>query len=258
MNMKTPRYLIGIIGGLGPYSHIDFEKRIIDESTFRGAKKDQQHPPWILVNIPQTPDRTKALFKTGDNPVPYLIKAAKILESAGAAAFFVVCNTADAFRKQVQKTVSIPWISFMEIVADKIIRDFKNINKVGVLGTNGTIQAGLYPKTLSRFCIDVISPKVGDDIQNKVMEAIYNPDFGVKASGTAVSPYAFKLIMEGVNWCIKRGAQIIIPACTEISVVLNPQLYKATKTIDPLDCASQVFLDLTFGTRNPEDFLVRN
>jgi len=50
--------LIGIVGGLGPFAHIDFERKLLAAaSEVIGARRDQDFPQWVLSSIPRTPDR---------------------------------------------------------------------------------------------------------------------------------------------------------------------------------------------------------
>ena len=119
---RQQEHLIGILGGLGPLAHVHLEQEILRVGNERGARADQDHPEWILASASHTPDRTLALLHGGENPVPNLIRYARLLESAGAACLFVPCNTAHAFYDDVQSQISIPWIPLMPITADYITR----------------------------------------------------------------------------------------------------------------------------------------
>ena len=139
------KFVPGILGGLGPASHILFEETLLERNRLRGkGGTDQSHPVWILISASSTPDRTKALLNKGENSLPYLQNYARIIETAGADALFVICNTAHAFHHKVQGKLKIPWVHLMDLTADAIIEDFPRITKVGVLATDGTLTSKLY------------------------------------------------------------------------------------------------------------------
>src|SRR3989344_7801451 len=101
--MKSPlSKTIGIIGGVGPEATLDLYRWIIKLTP---AKKDQDHIPTLIYSLPQIPDRTQALLYGGEDPLPYLVKAAKVLKRGGADFLIIPCNTAHAFIDQLQKQV---------------------------------------------------------------------------------------------------------------------------------------------------------
>lgn len=41
----------GVLGGLGPLAHIQFEQQPIERSRQRGATCDQDHPVWFVADF---------------------------------------------------------------------------------------------------------------------------------------------------------------------------------------------------------------
>lgn len=96
--------LIGIVGGLGPFAHIDFERKLLAAaSTLIGARRDQDFPQWVLSSIPQTPDRTEAYFGEAEDPTPVLLRSLERLRRAGADFAVVACNTAHLFLERLRE-----------------------------------------------------------------------------------------------------------------------------------------------------------
>ena len=91
--------IIGIIGGMGPAATIDLYKKIVENTP---AEKDQEHIHVIIDSYPQIEDRTEYILYGGKNPAPRLIESAKRLESAGADALIMPCNTAHYFAKDIE------------------------------------------------------------------------------------------------------------------------------------------------------------
>ncbi len=90
--------LIGIVGGLGPFAHLDFERKLLEAAReLTGATADQDFPEWVLSSIPQTPDRTEAFLGHAEDPSPVLLRSLERVRRAGADFAVVACNTAHLF-----------------------------------------------------------------------------------------------------------------------------------------------------------------
>ena len=56
--------VIGILGGLGPHAHVEFERLLLarTEAGLDRPARDQDYPPWLLSSVPPTPDRPRAIL----------------------------------------------------------------------------------------------------------------------------------------------------------------------------------------------------
>lgn len=90
------------------------------------------------------------------------------------------------------------------------------------------------------------------------MDAIFDPSWGIKATGATVSPRAQDNLVRAATWCVDRGAQGVIAACTEVSVGLSAENFPRVPVIDPLVVAADLAVDLAFGTRDPGEFRVHD
>ena len=122
--MKT----IGIIGGLGPETTSEFYLRLI----FKSYQKNKiQRPPILMWSIPMEYKIENDLIQsaTGEERyIPYLIEAAKRLESGGADFLVVPCNSVHIFIEEIRKAVGIPVLSIVEETANFLKE--QNIEKV--------------------------------------------------------------------------------------------------------------------------------
>lgn len=244
----------GIIGGVGPLAHIAFERRLIAESARRGASGDGGHPVWILVNASDIPDRTACLASGSDDCVRHLVRYGRMLEAAGANFLVVACNTAHAFHRQVQPSLSIPWLHLIDRTAVAIARGYPGIERVGVLATDGTLGAGLYHQSLHELGIAVASPALGSDAQRSIMDAIYASGWGIKAAGVEVSARAKAEVLRAMSRMKDEGAQVVVSGCTELSAALEIMSRETSLPlpwIDPLEIGAQLTLDLAFGAAAP-------
>ncbi len=245
----------GIIGGLGPLAHIQFEQTLLTESHSRGARCDQDHPMWILINATQVPDRTHSIKGQAPDCTPWLVSYGQRLQRAGADFLVVTCNTAHAFYDAVQPQLGIPWIPLMESTIQRIIEQYPFAKRVGILATDGTLQTQLYHRRLAQaelisVCLDISSP-----MQKRVMQSIYHPKWGIKTTGAEVSQKALQDLIHAIDWLKEQGAEVVIAGCTELSSALARIPSLSLPWIDPLQAIAEITLDLAYGHRSAHSLL---
>ncbi len=206
--MKT----IGVLGGMGPEATVDFYRRIVEATE---AARDQDHLHVLIDGDPAVPDRTAFLLGDGPDPAPALIAMARRLEGAGAELLVMACNTASAFAPRVAAAVGVPLLDWPDEVAHGVLARQRGIGRAGVLATSGTIASGLYQRAFGRHGVEVVVPDARH--QELVMQAIYGPD-GVKA-GTTDLTAARARVLAGGQTLVDDGAQALVLACTELSVL---------------------------------------
>lgn len=197
---------LGIIGGLGPMATAYFMELIIKMTD---AKTDQQHLEMIIYNIPSIPDRTNFILgKSEENPCPSLIAIGKKLEREQTDYIAIPCITAHFFYSDLEKNISVPIIHIIrETIAE--IKE-KKIKKVGIMATNGTIEAALFQQELGDNQIEYCFPDKKN--QEYVMDLIYQ---NIKA-GQPIEYNKFESVTENLK---AQGAEIILLGCTELSLI---------------------------------------
>ncbi len=214
---------LGILGGMGPEATVYFMRKIIELTP---AERDQDHIRMIVVNDPKTPDRTAAILEGGENPVPVLIRNARLLEDAGADLIAVPCNSFFFFYEEVQRAISIPIIHMIEETAK--VLDKAGIRRVGIVATKGTLKTRLYHNALGRRGIELIEPT---DIEG-IMRAIYEIKAGKKER-------ARKKVLEALQELERKGAERVIAGCTEIPLVVSKEEYPI---VDPMEIVAKIII----------------
>jgi aspartate racemase len=240
----------GILGGMGPLAHVEFERRLIQKSLERGATCDQDHPVWVLVGASNVPDRTRSLSGDTEDCTPWLVHYGRLLERTGVDFMIVTCNTSHAFYDRVQPQLNIPWIHLMDHTAQFIVQNHPCLRRIGVLATDGTLRTGLYTDSLLDVGLMPIVPMLGSTVQSQIMQLIYNPEWGIKSTGVWVSDQALEQLQQSVDWLKQQGAELIIAGCTELSVALARMNQLTLPWVDPLEVAALLTLDLAFGTQS--------
>jgi aspartate/glutamate racemase len=73
-----------------------------------------------------------------------------------------------------------------------------------------------------------------------------------------VTAEAREHLLAAARWCMEQGAQVIVPACTEVSVGLTRESFPDVPLVDPLSVAAEALLDVAYGRREPGEFYSRD
>lgn len=209
---------IGILGGLGPEATLECYGNIIKNTP---AQKDQDHLRVIIDSNPKVPDRNAARAGHGESPVPMLLAGCQALERAGADFIIVPCVFAHLFLAEVQTQLELPILSVFDAVTEAITRNHPAVTTVGLMGTIGTIQGGLFQKRLAEDGIKTVVPDKSTQV--RVMAAIYDiknshPDRSRSEISADLIDAAQSLISRKPH-----AAQAIIAGCTEIPLALSQE-----------------------------------
>src|SRR5436305_2171504 len=106
------RHRIGILGGMGPYAHLEFERCLL--AALGCPASDQAYPEWTVVSIPHTPDRTLALLGIVPSPLPAILRGLERLAS-GADFAAITCITAHAFLDEIRAHARLPILDMVDL-----------------------------------------------------------------------------------------------------------------------------------------------
>ena len=143
---------LGIVGGLGPESTIDYYRRILEE-----WKRDNPgSSPSIIIDSLDV-DRGLRLVEH-DRPalVEYLVESLSGLAAAGADVAAMAANTPHVVFDDLVARSPIPLVSIVEACAEETQRP--DLRRLGLLGTRFTMEGSFYPTVFARRGIAVISP----------------------------------------------------------------------------------------------------
>jgi len=205
--------VIGILGGMGPEATVDCFTKIIKNTP---ARRDQDHIRLILDSNPKVPDRTEAILGKGESPVSALAEGMRSLERAGADFVIIPCVSAHFFLDELRQVATLPILSLLDAVAEHVKDHHPDIERVGLLGTTGTIEGGMFHCRLSEEGIESIVPD--EDDQGRVMATIYD----IKNVDPSRSRAEISAELRDIaGRLVAGGARGIIAACTEIPLVLR-------------------------------------
>lgn len=171
--MKT----IGIVGGLGPESTVDYYRSII--SLYRRKVADGSYPSIIIVSL----DVDKALRLVGSNDLlqltAYFAGAIRQLAEAGADFALLSANTPHVVFNDVRRISPIPLISIVEATCEEVIR--RGLKTVSLLGTRFTMSGRFYPEICEQHGITLVPPSqeeqdyIHDKYVNELVNGVFLP-----------------------------------------------------------------------------------
>jgi aspartate racemase len=247
MDHKT----FGIIGGMGTAAGILFQQIFMELCNKKGIVKDQSYPEWVFLNASKAPDRTKALKYEVISPVPYLVQQMQKMRLLKVQAVVVCCNTSHAFYEEVYKEVPIPWVHLQHGVADAIKQE-PGIKRVAIMATDGTIRSHLYKHALESVGLSAFEPTLESDCQTRIMQSIYDPLIGIKATGATVSEEAKSLLLTALD---EMKSDAVVAGCTELSIAFR-QMKLPFKWFDPMAIAAENLYQLWIGERTMNSGLI--
>lgn len=206
--MKT----VGIIGGIGPESTIEYYRKII--SSYLKRQATGNYPQVIINSI----DMTKMLDLIGNGEFEevshYLASAVKKLEYAGAEFGVLASNTPHIVFNTVRELSQLPLISIVEATGKKITNT--GLEKVALFGTKFTMQGGFYSEVLSKKGIEVITP---DEADQRYIHDVY---MGELVKGVILDQTRMGLIGVIEKMKIKNNVKGLILGGTELPLILKP------------------------------------
>jgi len=146
--------IIGMIGGIGPESTIDYYRRLLD-----GAQKRNPGGPALQIII-NSIDLQKGLDLLERNQLneltEYIVPEVMRLQSAGAEFGFLAANSPHIVFGDIARRSTIPLVSIVEATcAEAKARGFK---KLGVFGTRFTMHGRFYPDVFTREGLQLTVP----------------------------------------------------------------------------------------------------
>jgi aspartate racemase len=161
---------LGIIGGLGPESTIDYYEKII--ALYRERTRDGSYPRFIIISV----DLKKGLdfMEAGDlaGMAAYLLEGIGKLADAGADFALISANTPHIVFDEVASKSPIPLISIVEATCAAV--KALGLKRLALFGTRYTMQATFYLKVFAREGIELLIPEANDQdyIHHKYMNEL--------------------------------------------------------------------------------------
>jgi len=146
---------LGIVGGLGPESTIDYYRSII--ARFRARKLGAGYPQVIINSLDV--DKVIGMLDAGrlDELADYLVGGVEVLARAGAGFGAIAANTPHIVFDEVQRRSAIPLLSIVRATCG--YAKALGLKRVGLFGTGFTMRASFYTEEFERAGIAMVVPR---------------------------------------------------------------------------------------------------
>ncbi len=216
--MKT----VGILGGMGPESTIEYYRLII--TSYREKTQDDSYPSILInsINARKQLDMTAAGKLT--EVTAYLLDEIKKMAHGGADFGVIAANTPHIVFDELELQSPIPLVSIVEATCETT-RQMK-LNNVGLFGTRFTMQGKFFPAVFSRYGISIQVPETEDQntIHSKYMNELVN--------GIVLPETQRELLKIASRLQKQKNIQALIVGGTELSLMFRESEYEGIPFLD--------------------------
>lgn len=235
--MGHVRRRIGILGGMGPEATVLLMQRLIAAVP---AHDDSDHIPLIVDQNPQVPSRLRRLIEgTGEDPGPVLAEMAHRLQSAGAEALAMPCNTAHHYAPVIRAATDVPLLDMVELSATRARELAGHGGSIGILASPAVRHTGLFESAFAAKGLHLVY--IEDDA---IPVSIIRHIKANRARDEAVA--GLTALSQDL---LARGAVVQMIGCTEFSLIPDAVAPEA-RAFDTLDCLVEAIIE--FSATDPE------
>lgn len=202
---------LGIIGGLGPESTIDYYRSII--AGIRERKPDAGYPHIIINSLDV--DKGLAMLDAGqlDQLADYISSGIEALVRAGAEFGCIAANTPHLVFDEVQRRSPIPLVSIVQSTARKA--KAQGLKKVALFGTGFTMRANFYPDEFRRIGIFLVPPAEAE------IQYIHQKYIGELLKNQFLPETRTEILRIAQRMQVEHAVQAIVLAGTELPLLLR-------------------------------------
>ncbi len=147
---------MGLVGGLGPESTLDYYRRLI----YEWRREEPLSSPSIVID--SLDDKVAMRLVEHDRPAltEYILESLHRLHGAGVSFGAITSNTTHLVFDKVAKRSPIPLVNIVDVCIEEARR--LGLKRLGILGTRWLMQARLYPEAAQRHGIEIVVPPERD------------------------------------------------------------------------------------------------
>jgi aspartate racemase len=147
---------VGLVGGLGPESTIDYYRRILAA----WQREDPSTSPSIVIDSLDVRLALELVERNRPALIEYLLASLGRLAGAGADFAAMTANTPHIVFDELAARTPVPLLSIVEVCAAEARR--RELRRLLLLGTRFTMEAPFYPEVCARYGVIVVAPDDAD------------------------------------------------------------------------------------------------
>jgi aspartate racemase len=200
--MKT----LGIIGGLGPESTIEYYRFLLDRHRMRAPYESAPH---LLIDSLDV-NRGIAMLDANDLPglTNYIAASVERLARAGAEIALIAANTPHLVFEEIEKRAPIPMISIVRAACDRA--QHLKLKRLGLIGTGFTMRARFYFDVFESAGIELVVPEEAERIliHQKYISELLKNEFRPESRATILQIIARLQSQERIEALLLAGTEL--------------------------------------------------
>jgi aspartate racemase len=213
---------LGIIGGTGPETTIEYYRRLI--ATYR-ERSPEGRAPWLVIN---SIDSKKLVDLVTANELTqmadYLASEVERLARADAGLALIAANTPHLVFDAVQGRSPIPMLSIVTATCEAAAT--AGLRRLALFGTRFTMQAAFFPEIFKSRQIVIVVP-------NEAEQAYIHAKYMSELFAGIILPETRERLLEIVRAIKERdGVDGLILGGTELSLILREPMAAGLPVLD--------------------------
>jgi aspartate racemase len=147
---------VGIVGGLGPESTIDYYRRILAE----WERGDASTTPSIVIDSLDVRRAIRLVEQDVPALTEYLLASIRRLAGAGVDFVAMTANTPHIVFDELAAQSPVPLLSIVEVAAEEARQ--RKLRRLLLLGTRFTVDAPFFPTVFARHGMTILKPEAED------------------------------------------------------------------------------------------------
>lgn len=219
--------IIGLVGGLGPESTIDYYRRILDA----WSKHRPTSAPSIVIDSLDSNLALRLAAQDRAALTDYLLGSIRRLTGAGVDLVAMTANTPHMVFDEVAAAASVPLLSIVEVCAEEARR--RGLRRLLLLGTRFTMQADFYPTVCARYGIEIVAPDEAERtwVHARYVDELLKGDFHDSTRDEFVALITRLRDRNGVDGVVLGGTELPLllraPVIADLPVLDTTELHVA-------------------------------
>jgi aspartate racemase len=147
---------VGLVGGLGPESTIDYYRRILEA----WSREEPTSAPSVVIDSLDAQRALRLVANDRAGLIDYLAASIRRLAGAGVDFVAMTANTAHIVFDELAAESPVPLLSMIEVCADAA--EEKAHRRLALIGTRFTMEAPFYPTVFARRGMTIVPPAADD------------------------------------------------------------------------------------------------
>jgi aspartate racemase len=213
---------IGIIGGLGPESTIEYYRLIL--AGYQARKPGSGNPSLIINSVNMKKMLDWITVGKLDEIADYLVAEIQRLANAGADVGLISANTPHIVFNRVQEKSTIPLISIVEVTCQAAKE--MGLKKLALFGAKFTMQGNFYPAVFYKNGIELVVPAPEEQ------DYIHEKYFGELVVGKVFPETLQRMLAIVERMKHQQGVDGLVLGGTELSLIFREPTASGVPVLD--------------------------